>query len=625
MTSDPSAMRRYTQQYTYDEVGNILTMQHIPASGSGWTRYYVYDEDGNRLEETSAPGDDPEGPYSHSYTYDAHGNMTAMPHLSSMVWNHDDELQEVTVGSETVYFQYAAASAAAICREDGDDDRRAHLPRLVRDLPQAHQRRHRHRAGVAAHQRRHGEDLHHRDQYDRRRLGREHACGDLAVPAEQPPRLRGRRGRRERECHLVRGVSPYGTSAYRAVDSSIDVSAKRYRYTGMERDEETSLEYHSARYYAPWLGCWTASDPSGIKGGLNLFHFAGSAPSVHTDINGCAPPKSDEGQPQKSNEGLPILEEMIDGHPHYNEDYIAPNGDQRDSSENHASPTSYDEPKPSAKAKLEELAVTARAGVESALESVGEAVGGRVGPSVQRAGEIAGALAKAWGGGEHDYRKSSGAVTGMDNGDVVVNVENEDYVSSDIGEWIQVDDAPGLKMNPTKRGKQYAREQVRSSLEAVAREWNKRHPDMPIRVGEISKKGGGVLPPHRSHQRGVDIDVGVMPSDPKSKKKPKYDDKEPQNYSRELTEELIDVFRTHSTLDIEEIFFADPEVKGVTLIEDDHKKHFHVRYKLRGLKRHEDRERSRIHPYTRRRLSPRGAANYWREFLDQSVCTEPWP
>src|SRR5690606_25213253 len=61
MTSDPSAMRRYTQKYTYDNVGNILTMQHIPASGSGWTRYYQYDENGNRLEATSAPGDDPEG------------------------------------------------------------------------------------------------------------------------------------------------------------------------------------------------------------------------------------------------------------------------------------------------------------------------------------------------------------------------------------------------------------------------------------------------------------------------------------------------------------------------------------------------------------------------------------
>lgn len=36
---------------------------------------------------------------------------------------------------------------------------------------------------------------------------------------------------------------PYGTSSYRAANSAIDVSAKRYRYTGKERDEETGL-YH---------------------------------------------------------------------------------------------------------------------------------------------------------------------------------------------------------------------------------------------------------------------------------------------------------------------------------------------------------------------------------------------
>jgi len=29
----------------------------------------------------------------------------------------------------------------------------------------------------------------------------------------------------------------------------------------MERDDESGLAYHSARYYAPWLGRWTAADP----------------------------------------------------------------------------------------------------------------------------------------------------------------------------------------------------------------------------------------------------------------------------------------------------------------------------------------------------------------------------
>jgi hypothetical protein len=63
MTNDPAAMRRYTQKYTYDEVGNILKMQHIPTGGTGWTRHYEYAGNGNRLLATSAPGDDPEGPW----------------------------------------------------------------------------------------------------------------------------------------------------------------------------------------------------------------------------------------------------------------------------------------------------------------------------------------------------------------------------------------------------------------------------------------------------------------------------------------------------------------------------------------------------------------------------------
>src|SRR5690606_38207634 len=62
---------------------------------------------------------------------------------------------------------------------------------------------------------------------------------------------------------------PYGTTAWYAEKSAIQVSAKRYRYTGKERDEETGLSYHGARYYAPWLGRWTAADPAGIVDGFN--------------------------------------------------------------------------------------------------------------------------------------------------------------------------------------------------------------------------------------------------------------------------------------------------------------------------------------------------------------------
>src|SRR5690606_30045826 len=79
---------------------------------------------------------------------------------------------------------------------------------------------------------------------------------------------------------------PYGTSAYRLVDSQLEVPAKRYRYTGMERDEEAGLGYHTARYYAPWLGRWTVADPIGIRGGLNVYEYCWSRPTIAHDPNG---------------------------------------------------------------------------------------------------------------------------------------------------------------------------------------------------------------------------------------------------------------------------------------------------------------------------------------------------
>ncbi|MEM6294790.1 MAG: RHS repeat-associated core domain-containing protein, partial [Myxococcota bacterium] len=75
---------------------------------------------------------------------------------------------------------------------------------------------------------------------------------------------------------------PYGTSAYRAVNSRVDVSERTYRYTGKERDEETGLGYHGARYYACWLGRWTASDPIGLGDGVNRYAYVSGRPiSLH--------------------------------------------------------------------------------------------------------------------------------------------------------------------------------------------------------------------------------------------------------------------------------------------------------------------------------------------------------
>ena len=71
---------------------------------------------------------------------------------------------------------------------------------------------------------------------------------------------------------------PYGRSAYRAVASGVDLSLKRYRFTGKERDEETGLDYFGVRYYASWLGRWTSGDPGGFVDGLNLYRYVRNNP-----------------------------------------------------------------------------------------------------------------------------------------------------------------------------------------------------------------------------------------------------------------------------------------------------------------------------------------------------------
>jgi len=79
---------------------------------------------------------------------------------------------------------------------------------------------------------------------------------------------------------------PYGSTSYQAVPSQTEVPLKRYRYTGKERDEETGLYYHGARYYAPWLGRWTAADPAGLVEGMNAYVYVRNTPINLRDPDG---------------------------------------------------------------------------------------------------------------------------------------------------------------------------------------------------------------------------------------------------------------------------------------------------------------------------------------------------
>ncbi|HMX08987.1 MAG TPA: hypothetical protein PKA87_15740, partial [Microthrixaceae bacterium] len=110
---DVQSQRNYVQLYTYDPVGNIARMTHKVGGVVDWARGYAYASGGNRLLATSLSGDDIDDPgtYSDEYEHDAHGNMTAMPHIpGGLTWDHDDRLQKTDHGGGGItYFVYDGA------------------------------------------------------------------------------------------------------------------------------------------------------------------------------------------------------------------------------------------------------------------------------------------------------------------------------------------------------------------------------------------------------------------------------------------------------------------------------------------------------------------------------------
>jgi RHS repeat-associated protein len=74
--------------------------------------------------------------------------------------------------------------------------------------------------------------------------------------------------------------TPYGETSFGSF------ARKRYRFTGKERDEESGLNYHGARYYAPSLVRWLSSDPTGINDGVNTYSYVQNRPTTLSDPGG---------------------------------------------------------------------------------------------------------------------------------------------------------------------------------------------------------------------------------------------------------------------------------------------------------------------------------------------------
>ena len=295
--NDPMAWRNYTQSHAYDAVGNLSGVSHA-ANGGSWTRSYSYESGANRLQSlTMGDGTGTSGVFRYTH-HPRHGFMEEMPHLQVMQWNFKDELQAAaqqrrTDGGlpETTYYVYDA------------DGRRVRKVTETTAAPGASARKKSERVYVGGVEiyREHGTlcdglervTLHVMD--DRTRIAMIETRNE--VDDGTPARLVRYQMHNsvgsvclETDEHgkviSYEEFHPYGSTAYQAVERDVRAANKRYRYAGKERDEESGLYYHGARYYAPWLGRWISPDPLGIKDGLNVYAFCRNNPVNNIDLNG---------------------------------------------------------------------------------------------------------------------------------------------------------------------------------------------------------------------------------------------------------------------------------------------------------------------------------------------------
>jgi RHS repeat-associated protein len=306
LPTDGQAMARYVERYVYDEVGNFIAMTHRGSDPGhpGWSRRYTYDQASaidpaqrsNRLGSTSnSAGDGDRDAMRQPYAHDAHGNMTAMPTLghaasgARLDWDHQDRLHQVALGGGgNAWYAYDVDGARirkVWHKSSGTREERFYLD------------------GFEIFRRRRGSAL-----FERETLRLMDGAQAIALVETRTADSQGKErtpARRIRyqlsvnansialevdeaaELISLEEYSPYGATTCQAVRADTP-AAKRYRYAGRERDEESGLSHHGARYYAAWLGRWTAADPLGLVDGAYAYVYAKSNPLAFTDSNGAS-------------------------------------------------------------------------------------------------------------------------------------------------------------------------------------------------------------------------------------------------------------------------------------------------------------------------------------------------
>jgi RHS repeat-associated protein len=300
-----TVLRRYTQSYVYDAAGNLTETVHVAGGSAVWRRRAQVAAGNNQVLASSSglTGEDTDDPttWFSQYSHDRRGVMLVLPGEGApngmvATRDHRDHLESVALNSaDSAHYTHDGAGQRIAKVVDKGQVR--HTTLTLWGIEQT--TKHNMAATPPVLEEERG-TLHIMDDQQRIALVETRTVTTTGttttVHGHAPaPLVRFQLGDLlASACVELDGsfgvlgypeIHPYGTTAWWAEDGALEVS-KRYRFTRMERDEETGLKDHNQRYTCPWLGRWDRPDPIGLGDGGNRWAYVKGRVTTGRDESG---------------------------------------------------------------------------------------------------------------------------------------------------------------------------------------------------------------------------------------------------------------------------------------------------------------------------------------------------
>lgn len=275
--ADLTRTRGYRERYQYDPMGNMVQLQHF-VNSSARNRDFALVSGNNRLDTVTV------GQTVYQYRYDVNGNLVQENTSRHFEWDYSDQMKVFrtqTAGAEpSVYAHYlydaAGMRVKKLVRKQGGQ---VEVTVYIDGIFEYHRT-------VQGSTVRENNTLHVMDDQSRIALVR---VGN-PFPDDTTPAVKYHLGDHLGSSNVViDGVgnwvnreeyTPYGETSFGSF------AKKRYRFTGKERDEESGLNYHKARYFSFIIARWLTCDPITASPSRSAYEYTSSCPMNRVDPTG---------------------------------------------------------------------------------------------------------------------------------------------------------------------------------------------------------------------------------------------------------------------------------------------------------------------------------------------------